>query len=293
MTEAVQKALAAYRAELHQEIKSAEPVDLPVTEAPGRSLVRADGKPYSAHQTERYERYQQVVALRQQGMKIKEIAHRVGLGRRTVQWWLMQGASVETNDYHPHRRRFDAYETYVMRRWDERDHNMQQLWRETKAQGYPHSDRALRAHLEPLRGKRSVDFPKDSCPDRFSLKRGMRLFIRRFKEWNEKERKELATIRQARETAETLSLLVQQFLQMVRQLQGERLETWLTAVAESQIETLQRFATGLQQDKAAVLMGVTHSHNNAQAEGQVTRIKLMMYDHAGCPLLGQRVLHRL
>ena len=97
------------------------------------------------------------------------------------------------------------------------------------------------------------------------------------------------------ETAETLYQLVQQFLQMVRKLEGERLEAWLTAVAERGIEELQRFANGLQQDKAAVLMGLTHSHNNAQAEGQVTRIKLikrMMYGRAGFPLLRQRVLHR-
>ena len=73
------------------------------------------------------------------------------------------------------------------------------------------------------------------------------------------------------------------------------LPAWLTAVAERGIEELQRFANGLQQDKAAVLMGLTHSHNNAQAEGQVTRIKLikrMMYGRAGFPLLRQRVLHR-
>jgi transposase len=80
--------------------------------------------------------------------------------------------------------------------------------------------------------------------------------------------------------------LVQQFLQMVRKLEGERLEAWLTAVAESGIEELQRFASGLQQDKAAVLMGLTRSHNNVQAEGQVTRVKLinrMMYGRAGFP----------
>ncbi len=101
----------------------------------------------------------------------------------------------------------------------------------------------------------------------------MWLFIRRFKDLDEKEREELATIRQASETAETLYQLVQQFLQMVRTLEGERLDAWLTAVAQSQIAELQRFANGLEQDKAAVLMGLTHSPNNAQAEGQVTRIK--------------------
>jgi transposase len=89
--------------------------------------------------------------------------------------------------------------------------------------------------------------------------------------------------------------LVQEFLQMVRKLEGERLEAWLTAVTESGIEELQRFANGLEHDKAAVLMGLTHSYNNAQAEGQVTRIKLikrMRYGRAGFPLLRQRVLHR-
>ena len=68
----------------------------------------------------------------------------------------------------------------------------------------------------------------------------MWLFIRRITDLDEREREELISIRQASETAETLYLLVQQFLQMVRQLEGERLEAWLTAVAESQIEALQR-----------------------------------------------------
>ena len=115
------------------------------------------------------------------------------------------------------------------------------------------------------------------------------------KDLDEKEREELATIRQASETAETLYQLVQQFLQMVRTLEGERLDAWLTAVAQSQIAELQRFANGLERDKAAVLVGLTLFHNNGQTEGQVTRIKLikrMMYGRAGFALLRQRVLHR-
>lgn len=65
----------------------------------------------------------------------------------------------------------------------------------------------------------------------------------------------MATIRQASETAETLSQWVQQFFQMVRKREGEHLDAWLTAVAESGIEELQRFANGLEQDTAAVLIG--------------------------------------
>jgi transposase len=236
-----------------------------------------------------------VVALREQGMKTKEIAKRVGLGVRTIQRWLSEGEYVETNYHHRHRSRFEAYEAYVKQRWEAGCQNMQQIWREIKAQGYPHSDRALRAHLESRCGKEPAEFPEASCLDHFSAKKAMWLFIRRITDLKEEEREELATIRQASETAETIYQLVQEFLQMVRKLEGERLDAWCASVAERGIEDLQRFATGLEWDKAAVLMGLTHSHNNGQTEGQVTRIKLikrMMYGRAGFALLRQRVLHR-
>jgi len=121
------------------------------------------------------------------------------------------------------------------------------------------------------------------------------LFIRHGDDLDEKEREELATIRQASETAETIYHLVQAFLQMVRKLQGEQLESWLRSVRACHIPELHRFARGLERDKAAVLAGLTLSHNNGQVEGQVTRIKLikrMMYGRAGFALLRQRVLHR-
>jgi hypothetical protein len=75
--------------------------------------------------------------------------------------------------------------------------NIQQIWREMKAQGYPHSDRALRAHLEPLCGRVKADFPEASSLDHFSAKEAVWLFIRHVDDLNEKEREELATIRQA------------------------------------------------------------------------------------------------
>ena len=112
------------RAELQRETKRVEPVDPPGAPEPACALVTSDGQPYSAHQAERYEWYQQVVALHQQGMKTKEIAKRVGLGTRTIQRWLTQEEYVETNYHHRHRSRFDAYEAYVLRRWDEGCHNI-------------------------------------------------------------------------------------------------------------------------------------------------------------------------
>lgn len=112
-------------------------------------------------------------------MKIKEIARRVGLGQRTIQRWVAQEASVETTSHHRHRRRFDAYEEDVKQRWDQGCHTSQQRWREIKAQGYPHSDQALRKHVEALSGKEKADVPEASCLDHVSSKKAMWLFIRR------------------------------------------------------------------------------------------------------------------
>ncbi len=295
LAEAVEKALARCRADLRRGQKAKDPSDTEAQQEPAPPPLTCDGQPYSAHQAERYERYQQVVTLHEQGMKIKEIASRVGIGRRTVQSWLAHAQYPETNYHHPHRSRFDAYADYVMQRWNDGCHNIQQLWREIKAQGYPHSDRALRSHLESLRERAKMPISEASSLDRFSAKKAVWLFIRKFDDLDEKEREELAAIRQASETAETIYHLAQAFLQMVRKLGGEQLESWLRSVRACSIPELNRFANGLERDKAAVLVGLTRSHNNGQVEGQVTRIKLikrMMYGRAGFAMLRQRVLHR-
>lgn len=48
-----------------------------------------------ARRSGRYARYQQVIALHEQGMKPKEIARHLGIGERTVQRWLAAGTFPE------------------------------------------------------------------------------------------------------------------------------------------------------------------------------------------------------
>lgn len=297
LTEAVEKALARCRAEirLSQKAKKKSSED-PEPVEPASVLSTSDGKPYSAHQTERYDRYQQVIALREQGAKVKDIAKRVGLGRRTVQRWLKDGTYVETNYHHRHRSRFDAYEAYVRKRWDEGVHNIQQIWREIKDQGYPHSDRALRRHLEAVRGKKPAELEEAGVFDHFSAKKAVWLFVRPFSDLSKQEQEELQAMRQASTIAETIYQLVQEFFRLVRARQGTQLDTWLSKAEASAIPELQRFANGLKRDKAAVLAGLTLIHSNGQVEGQVNKLKLikrMGYGRAGFPLLRQRVLHAL
>ena len=196
-------------------------------------------------------------------MKIREIASRLGMGQRTVQSWLAHDSYPEMR-YHArrHRGRFDAYAPYVQQRWDQGYHNIQQIWREMKAQGYPHSDRALRAQLEPLRGSVKGDFPTASSLDHFSAKEAVWFFIRAIDTLDEKEREALATIHQVSETAETIYQLVQALLQIVRTRQGEQLDAWIHTVRACHIRELNSFVSGLERDKAAVLAGLTLSQSN-------------------------------
>jgi transposase len=149
---------------------------------------------------------------------------------------------------------------------------------------------------EAVGGKKPADLPEASVLDHFSAKKAVWLFVRPFEDLLEKEQEELLTMRQTSTMVETLYQLVQEFFLLVRSRRGTQLDSWQSKVEASAIPELQRFANGLERDKAAVLAGLTLAHSNGQVEGQVTRIKLikrMMFGRAGFKLLRQRVLHAL
>lgn len=71
------------------------------------------------------------------------------------------------------------------------------------------------------------------------------------------------------------------------------LDIWLDAARLSDIPALTTFAAGLERDGTAVRAALTTSWSNGQAEGQISRLKILkrtMYGRAGFPLLRRRVL---
>jgi transposase len=147
-----------------------------------------------------------------------------------------------------------------------------------------------------VRGKKPDALEEVGVLDHFSAKKAVWLFARPFDDLSKQEQGELLAMLQTSAMAEILYQLVQEFFRLVRARQGTQLDSWLASVEASGISELQRFANGLERDKAAVLAGLTLVHSNGQVEGQVTRIKLikrMMFGRAGFALLRQRVLHAL
>ncbi len=137
---------------------------------------------------------------------------------------------------------------------------------------------------------------QDSRLPHYSSRAAISLFMRHPDKLEKIEQDHLTAFRQAAPSLERTYQLVQDFLAMMRQREGERLDAWLTQVQESGLPELQSFAEGVERDKSAVQAGLTLAINNGQVEGQVTRIKLikrMMYGKAGFALLRQRVLHRI
>jgi transposase len=278
----------------------ADPTQAPApseTQEKPSELVTPAEQVRQAHRAERYARYEQVVRLREQGLTLKEIARQVGLGERTVRCWVAEGSYPETHYPRTHRSRFDAYAPYVRQRWEAGCHNGAQLWQEIRALGYQGASRTLYHYLAPLRPKqRAARAGVVVAPflERFSAKEAVWLLVHDPADLEEHERAELAILRQGSVTMETTYQVVQAFLQMVRRLQGERLEAWLEQARASQIPELVSFVGGVERDKGAVIAGLTRPESNAITEGHVNKLKMIkrqMFGRAGFPLLRQRVLH--
>jgi hypothetical protein len=104
----------------------------------------------------------------------------------------------------------------------------------------------------------------------------------------------LARFRAQDDQLESACQLGCDFARMVRERQGERLDSWITKATASSIDEVTRFAAGLLADEAAVRAGLTLEWSQGQVEGHVNRVKVLkrqMYGRANFDLLRMRVLH--
>jgi len=100
-------------------------------------------------------------------------------------------------------------------------------------------------------------------------------------------------MRSADEAVATANTLVQQFVNMVRQRQADRLAPWTETASLCSVPAIARFANNLLNDFAAVHNALLLSWSNGQVEGQVHRLKLIkrqMYGRANFDLLRKRVI---
>ncbi len=300
LTEAVQVLLARCQAEILAEKKPEEAcqgeqnkpiISIEEWRPPEPAHVE---KVRLARRAGRYARYQQVVELSQQGIATKAIAGRLGMSDRTVRDWLKQGAFPEAQKRRKKQSSFDPFAAYVLKRWQDGEHNGLVLWQEIKNQGYAGTDRSVYRYLKTLKQAEVRASVNPERLQKYAVNAAIWLFVRNPNQLEEIEQEDLAAFCQASAPLKKAYDLLQDFLSMVHQREGQRLDAWLARVAESGLPELQSFAAGVEKDKDAVQAGLTWPINNGMVEGHVTKLKLIkrtMYGRADFALLRQRVLH--
>ena len=257
--------------------------------------TRQNERKSQARRAQRQDLYNQVVQLRAAGLLQREIVARTGLGERTVGKWLAAGAFPEMRSHPKRHSSFDGYGAYVLKRWQQGQRDGKQLWEEIAAQGYKGTARTVQRYLKQLRDekRRPQNLPVASPLESLKARQAVWWFIRPQSQLKEEEAQKLALLRQASPVLEEIYRLVQNFMEMVHQLKGEKLEGWLAEVRESDFEELHSFARGIEKDKAAVVAGLSLPYSNGPVEGHNNRLKLIkrsMYGRAKLDLLKSRVL---
>jgi transposase len=197
--------------------------------------------------------YEQARDLRQQGWTIKAIAARIGRNRRTVKKYLQASRFPERQ---PRRRRYprvlDPCKAYLAERWQAGCHNAKQLFGEITSQGFRGQYSIVAAYTSRLRTtqervykrRRSGPCATLTEADKPLTPRGATwLVLRREAKLDDAQRQQIARLREHEgEIAEAITL-VQDFANLVRQRQPDKLDTWLARALASCLQPFQSFAT--------------------------------------------------
>ncbi len=245
-------------------------------------------------QERRQARYGAVAELHRQGVPIRRIARRLGMGRNAVRRWLRAGEAVPYRRA-PGRSVLDQHLGHMERRWSEGCRNAAELWRGLREErgfegGYDVVRRwAIRRRgldavcAEPARGLPSWRVP--------SSRRAARLLTTEEASLNRADQRFTRTLTALSPDIRLAAELARAFARLVRERDADALDPWL---GRAQTTKLRGFAEGLSRDIDAVRAALTHSRSNGPTEGHVNRLKLLKrqrYGRAKFDLLRSRVLH--
>lgn len=121
------------------------------------------------------------------------------------------------------------------------------------------------------------------------------LLTRREEELKPEERADRVRLLEQSQEANLLHQLVQDFLQMLRARQADRLNPWMQAARDSGIKEMISFVAGIERDYDAVRAGLRLNWSQGPVEGTVNKIKThkrLMYGRAGFKFLRQKMLHQ-
>jgi transposase len=287
LTDAVDKAVRAHRTCLRERSES-DAVAQPPPVLPAVSTPTTEGR--RAQLTR--QRHAEVHALRDKGVGTTAICKALSLDHKTV----LRYARVATADellteVAKRGSDLDEHTAYLARRWEEGCVNARRLHHEVRERGYRGSERSVRRLLQ---GWRASATPPSQIPAAAPTPREVvGWIIRPAADRDEQQRADLAKILDRCPTLRTVDQLVSDFAGMLRQRQGQHLDSWVAAAQTSDIPQLRGFADGLLKDYDAVRNGLTLEWSSGAVEGAVCRLKAIKrrcYGRANFDLLRRLVL---
>jgi transposase len=232
----------------------------------------------------------------------RDICKRLGISPRTVYRYKDLTEPPPRPVYKRRASALDPYVPYLVERWNEGCRNGKKLCREIRERGYQSSEEICARFVSQLRRADANGKPPSSVPRarRGSVaglsptsKNVAALFMRREEKLTEEQKEYLGRLCGADEALADARRLTQEFAQMSRNLEGEKLDGWLEQAEASKAPAMRRLAAGLKKDLGAVRAGLTEKWSNGPVEGFVHKLKLLKrqgYGRAGFELLRARML---
>ncbi len=226
-----------------------------------------------------------VLALRQAGKGIKEIVRCTGHSRGTVRR-ILRGQRAEV--FRTRESSLEVHLPWLDARWAAGARNGAALWRELRDAGFRGSLRVVAEWA--TRRRRAEQVNVEGLSRVPSARTVARLMTMARDSLSKTQTVTVAAIEEAVPTLVQAREIVEAFHALIRRKQEAALDGWLEIAATSLVAP---FARGLARDHLAVRAAISTAWSNAQAEGQINKLKVVkrqMYGRGNLDLLQARVI---
>jgi transposase len=314
LRQAVERELAVHRRDLRVSLPN--PIT-PPTKLEGEkktrelrvqsSVVEHRREAVEQQRQEKLQLFQTIQQMKAAGMKVSEIARRLGINRRRIDKWVRLKEFPERSRMQPRPGMVEWFREYLRQRWEHGCHHGQELLAEIRQRYYVGCYSRLAQLLSPWcqpkpEAKAVNPLPSpvppaeatsQSTERQISPQVAAALLNKPRPELTARQPQIVDILKEQCPSFAVMRKLTFAFRSILCRGKVTTLHRWLEEVRKTGIHSLGRFVRTVRQDLSAVESAVTESWSNGPVEGQLNRLKALkrqMYGRAGVELLRARVL---
>jgi transposase len=263
---------------------------------------------------EKLELFQMIRRMQASGLKVSQIANRLGINRRRIDKWVRLDTFPERSRMQPRPGMAESFRDYLRQRWDAGIRHGRTLFAEIQELGYvggfSNLAQLLSAWRQPVQEATAVppeavrtEVPQAEAPQpdettspaarQISPQVAAALLGKIRADLTRKQGEIVDTLKRQCPGFAEMRELVLGFSTILRVGKLATLHSWMERAQKTGIHAMDRFVRTLKQDLSAVEAAVTEPWSNGPVEGQINRLKTLkrqMYGRAGVELLRARLL---